>query len=210
VKAPVRFTHRFVEYIPERPEPGMLYVSVPYATVVHRCGCGCGNKVVTPLSPFDWKLAFDGKSISLYPVGRQLQLTVPLALLDPRLPRPLGDVPGIHADLTGPRRRLRSGHARRHSRPHSCDRCPHRAPRPRPAPSETSAAVTARIVEDFHNTPGHSELLCPLVTPTRVPGLVGDQVAEVFLVPELEDRQGSNRESPGKNLNLVDLLSDSD
>jgi len=69
VKAPVRFTHRFVEYIPERPEPGMLYVSVPYATVVHRCGCGCGcgNKVVTPLSPFDWKLAFDGESISLYP-----------------------------------------------------------------------------------------------------------------------------------------------
>lgn len=67
MKAPVRFTHRFVEYIPDRPEPGVLYVSTSYATVVHRCACGCGNKVVTPLSPADWKLTFDGESITLYP-----------------------------------------------------------------------------------------------------------------------------------------------
>lgn len=67
MKATVRFTHRFVEYIPDRPEPGVLYVSVPYATVVHRCACSCGNKVVTPLSPADWKLTFDGESITLYP-----------------------------------------------------------------------------------------------------------------------------------------------
>ena len=67
MKAPVRFTHQFVDYIPERPQPGVLYVSIPYATVVHRCACGCGNKVVTPLSPADWKLTFDGESITLYP-----------------------------------------------------------------------------------------------------------------------------------------------
>jgi hypothetical protein len=29
--------------------------------------CGCGNEVVTPLSPTDWKLTFDGKTVSLYP-----------------------------------------------------------------------------------------------------------------------------------------------
>ncbi|WP_443045096.1 DUF6527 family protein [Streptomyces sp. Go40/10] len=36
-------------------------------TVVHLCCCGCGNKVVTPLSPTDWSLTFDGASISLSP-----------------------------------------------------------------------------------------------------------------------------------------------
>jgi hypothetical protein len=27
----------------------------------------CGNKVVTPLSPTDWQLTFDGDTISLHP-----------------------------------------------------------------------------------------------------------------------------------------------
>ncbi|MGH9616995.1 MAG: DUF6527 family protein [Acidobacteriaceae bacterium] len=37
------------------------------ATVIHRCCCGCGNEVVTPLSPTDWQFTFDGRSITLYP-----------------------------------------------------------------------------------------------------------------------------------------------
>ena len=48
-------------------EEKTLYVSVEFGTVIHKCCCGCGNEVVTPLSPDDWKLAFDGRSISLYP-----------------------------------------------------------------------------------------------------------------------------------------------
>ena len=44
-----------------------MYVSVKYATAVHNCCCGCENKVVTPLSPTDWKLTFDGETISLFP-----------------------------------------------------------------------------------------------------------------------------------------------
>ena len=59
--------HTFVEFIPERLEDGTLYVSIPYATAVHYCFCGCGREVVTPLSPTDWHLTFDGKTISLYP-----------------------------------------------------------------------------------------------------------------------------------------------
>src|SRR5262249_34855974 len=43
------------------------YVCIPFATVVHKCCCGCGHEVVTPLTPTDWKLIFDGVSISLYP-----------------------------------------------------------------------------------------------------------------------------------------------
>ncbi|WP_394297395.1 DUF6527 family protein [Muricauda sp. MAR_2010_75] len=31
------------------------------------CVCGCGNKTVTPLTPTDWKLIFNGKSVSLDP-----------------------------------------------------------------------------------------------------------------------------------------------
>jgi len=57
----------FVEFVPEDLEAGVLYVSMIYRTAVHLCACGCGEKVVTPLSPRDWKLTFDGKSVTLYP-----------------------------------------------------------------------------------------------------------------------------------------------
>ncbi|TRZ70008.1 MAG: hypothetical protein D4S02_01155 [Rhodocyclaceae bacterium] len=60
-------THQFVEYIPKTLEPGVVYVSLPYETAIHLCCCGCGKEVVTPLSKTEWKLAFDGKTISLYP-----------------------------------------------------------------------------------------------------------------------------------------------
>ena len=59
--------HRFVEFIPDVLEEGTLYVSMEYATVSHKCCCGCGFEVVTPLSPTDWKLTFDGETISLHP-----------------------------------------------------------------------------------------------------------------------------------------------
>jgi hypothetical protein len=59
--------HEFVEFIPSELKEGVLYVSVQYATAVHKCVCGCGNKVVTPISPVDWQLLFDGDSVSLTP-----------------------------------------------------------------------------------------------------------------------------------------------
>ncbi len=59
--------HEFVDYIPDQIEEGTLYVSIPYATAVHKCCCGCGNEVVTPFTPTDWRLTFDGESISLQP-----------------------------------------------------------------------------------------------------------------------------------------------
>ncbi|HEY2406578.1 MAG TPA: DUF6527 family protein [Polyangiaceae bacterium] len=63
----VQLKHRFVEYIPEVIEDAMLYISLEYGTVRHKCCCGCGEHVVTPLSPTDWKLTFDGETISLHP-----------------------------------------------------------------------------------------------------------------------------------------------
>lgn len=59
--------HKFVDHIPDILDDGVLYVSIPFATAVHRCCCGCGSEVVTPLDPTDWQMTFDGKSVSLYP-----------------------------------------------------------------------------------------------------------------------------------------------
>lgn len=59
--------HEFVEFIPDELEQGTIYVSIRFATASHLCCCGCGNKVVTPIRPTDWKLIFDGKTISLQP-----------------------------------------------------------------------------------------------------------------------------------------------
>lgn len=58
---------RFVKGIPRDLEPGLLYVSMEYGTVVHSCCCGCGHEVVTPLTPTDWRITFDGETISLWP-----------------------------------------------------------------------------------------------------------------------------------------------
>jgi hypothetical protein len=57
----------FVELMPPALEDGIVYVSMVYGTAVHRCACGCGEKVVTPFSPTDWKLLFDGETVSLTP-----------------------------------------------------------------------------------------------------------------------------------------------
>lgn len=62
-----RLSHKFVEFIPDALDEGVLYVSIAYGTAAHRCCCGCGREVVTPLSPTDWKLIFDGETVSLYP-----------------------------------------------------------------------------------------------------------------------------------------------
>lgn len=61
------FSVQFVEYIPEVISQGELYVSMKYSVVIHLCACGCGEKVVTPLSPDDWQLKYDGETISLHP-----------------------------------------------------------------------------------------------------------------------------------------------
>ena len=59
--------HEFVEYIPDQLDEGVLYVSIPFGTVVHRCACGCGEEVVTPLGPAEWRVTYDGRTVSLAP-----------------------------------------------------------------------------------------------------------------------------------------------
>lgn len=62
-----RLEHLFVEQMPERLEEGVLYISISFTTALHLCACGCRSEVVTPLSPTDWSLTFDGESVSLSP-----------------------------------------------------------------------------------------------------------------------------------------------
>jgi hypothetical protein len=57
----------FIELMPKTFDPGFIYISIKYKTTVHLCASGCGNKVVLPLSPAEWKLTYDGESVSLSP-----------------------------------------------------------------------------------------------------------------------------------------------
>jgi hypothetical protein len=63
------FTPEFVDSFPtvDYMTPGVLYISMKYGMASHRCACGCGNEVTTKFSRIDWKLEYDGESVSLYP-----------------------------------------------------------------------------------------------------------------------------------------------
>lgn len=60
-------SHEFVELMPSQLAEGVLYISIPYETAIHLCACGCGIKVVTPISPPEWRLTWDGDTVSLFP-----------------------------------------------------------------------------------------------------------------------------------------------
>jgi len=59
--------HQFVEFVPRQLEDGVLYISLAYNTAVHKCACGCGSKVTTPIGPTKWRVTYDGETVSLYP-----------------------------------------------------------------------------------------------------------------------------------------------
>lgn len=66
-KKQTHISHQFVEFIPEQLDEGVLYISQRYGTAVHKCCCGCGEEVVTPLNPTDWSLRLDGNVVTLHP-----------------------------------------------------------------------------------------------------------------------------------------------
>jgi len=82
MKQEIALKREFVEFIPEELKEGTVYVSIRFATVSHLCVCGCKNKVVTPLRPADWKLIFDGKSVSLHPSVGNWGFPMSVPLLD--------------------------------------------------------------------------------------------------------------------------------
>lgn len=56
-----------VDLAPKVLEPGRLYISHRYRAAVHLCCCGCGEKVVTPLSPAEWQVDFRNDRVTLHP-----------------------------------------------------------------------------------------------------------------------------------------------
>jgi hypothetical protein len=57
----------YVESFPKVQEDGVLYISRQFRTACHRCCCGCGTKIVTPLRPTEYRLVDSGGRVSLYP-----------------------------------------------------------------------------------------------------------------------------------------------
>lgn len=57
----------FVSRIPDEIENGRLYICLDCNVAIHRCACGCGEKVVTPIDPRGWTITYDGETISLSP-----------------------------------------------------------------------------------------------------------------------------------------------
>src|SRR5262245_30895132 len=57
----------FVESVPETLEEGVLYISERFRVCSHKCCCGCGEEVITPLSAAEWKLTREGGLVSLWP-----------------------------------------------------------------------------------------------------------------------------------------------
>ena len=63
-------TPRFVEYIPMEAVdlvPGIVYISMKYNTVVHRCPCGCGGLSEFTLDPIRFRIEYDGRSVTFSP-----------------------------------------------------------------------------------------------------------------------------------------------
>lgn len=48
-------------------EEGILYISEECELAAHKCCCGCGEDVITPLHPARWRLDRYGGRVSLHP-----------------------------------------------------------------------------------------------------------------------------------------------
>lgn len=57
----------FVESAPQDLQDGVIYISDRFRTALHKCCCGCGREVVTPLNPAGWAYYREGRSITLKP-----------------------------------------------------------------------------------------------------------------------------------------------
>jgi hypothetical protein len=69
------FKPSVVRRIPDQLDYGILYVCFECNVVVHLCACGCGEKVVLPLSPSCWSIEYDGEFVSMRPSVGNFQMS---------------------------------------------------------------------------------------------------------------------------------------
>jgi hypothetical protein len=58
---------QYVESFPGDLEDGVLYISRKFRTACHRCCCGCGTKIITPIRPTEYRLTEREGLVSLHP-----------------------------------------------------------------------------------------------------------------------------------------------
>jgi hypothetical protein len=58
---------KYVEYMPEELENGILYISDKFQIAIHLCACGCCGQTVTPLGDDGWILSKIGEAVTLRP-----------------------------------------------------------------------------------------------------------------------------------------------
>ena len=63
-----QITPIFVEEIPEKIQEGNLYLCMQYNALIHKCACGCGEIISTPLDRKQgWIMQYDGEEVTLSP-----------------------------------------------------------------------------------------------------------------------------------------------
>jgi hypothetical protein len=53
--------------LPEVLADGVLYISDEFQLAAHKCCCGCGEDVITPLNEAQWSVMKRGSMVSLWP-----------------------------------------------------------------------------------------------------------------------------------------------
>ena len=64
---PDRFELVEVEYLPDDLVEGRLYFSREYSIAAHKCACGCGSAVYTPIKAGEWQLSIEPRGATLFP-----------------------------------------------------------------------------------------------------------------------------------------------
>ncbi|RVT73019.1 hypothetical protein EM858_19770 [Agrobacterium sp. CNPSo 2736] len=124
--------------MPERLQAGVLYVSMDYATSAHSCCCGCGEEVIVPFTPTDWKMTFDGETISLRPsIGNWTLKCRSHYVIDRSKVIEAG--PWSEEQIAAERRRDRAAKARFYEQP------PKVEPPANPAPAKHQRSIWQRI-----------------------------------------------------------------
>lgn len=64
----VKVTPIYVDYIPSELDQFKIYISEENKVSIHKCLCGCGEKVVMPLNNKGWSLEkYSDEKITFYP-----------------------------------------------------------------------------------------------------------------------------------------------